>query len=114
METKLVKIAVIAKEKPKERFTSLYNYLNKEMLIKSHKELSGNKAVDIDEVRKAQYAENLEDNIESLVKRLKNHSYKPQVVKQVYIPKGDGKSKRTLGIPSIVEGFSMFLQLLPY
>ena len=33
------------------------------MLIKCHKELSGNKAVGIDEVTKAEYAENLEDNI---------------------------------------------------
>lgn len=100
METKLVKIAEIAKEKPKERFTSLYHYLNKEMLLKCHKELSGNKATGIDEVTKAQYVENLEDNIERLVERLKKHSYKPQAVKRVYISKDDGKSKRPLGIPS--------------
>lgn len=100
METKLARIAEIAKENPKERFTSLYHHLNKEMLMKCHKELSGNKATGIDEVTKAEYAENLEDNINSLIERLKKHSYKPQAVKRVYIPKGDGKSKRPLGIPS--------------
>lgn len=103
METKLVKIAEIAKEKPKERFTSLYHLLNKEVLIKCHKELSGNKATGIDEVTKVQYAENLENNIDSLVDRLKKHSYKPQAVKKVYIPKGDGKSKKPLGIPSFED-----------
>lgn len=100
METKLVRIAEIARKNPKERFTSLYHHLNNEMLIKCHKELSGNKATGIDEVTKAEYAENLEENINNLVERLKRHSYKPQAVKRVYIPKGDGKSKRPLGIPS--------------
>jgi group II intron reverse transcriptase/maturase len=100
METKLVRIAEIAKENPKERFTFLYHHLNKEMLMKCHKELSGNKTTGIDEVTKAEYAENLEDNINSLIERLKKHSYKPQAVRRMYIPKGDGKSKRPLGIPS--------------
>jgi hypothetical protein len=74
METKLVRIAEIAKENPKERFTSLYYLLNKEMLIKCHKELSGNKATGIDEVTKAEYAENLEENINSLIKKLKKQA----------------------------------------
>ena len=100
METKLVRIAEIAKENPKERFTSLYHHLNKEMLINCHKELSGNKAAGVDEVTKAEYTKNLEGNIDRLVERLKKHSYKPQAVKRVYIPKDDGKSKRPLGIPS--------------
>ena len=69
------------------------------MLMKCHKELSGNKATGIDEVTKAEYAENLEDNINNLVERVKKHNYKPQAVKRVYMPKGDGKSKRPLGIP---------------
>ena len=99
METKLIRIAQIAKERPKEVFTSLYHHLNEEMLVKCHQELKGDKAVGVDEITKANYAENLKENIHHLVEALKRHSYKPQPVRRTYIPKGDG-GKRPLGIPS--------------
>lgn len=117
METKLVKIAEIAKEKPKEIFTSIYHHLNEEMLHLCHKELSGNKAVGIDEVTKSEYELNIDDNIRELVKRLKQHSYKPKAVKRVYIPKGDGKQTRPLGISTyedkiVQSGLDKILQAI--
>jgi len=99
METKLVRIAQIAKERPKEVFTSLYHHLNKEMLTQCHQELKGDKAVGVDRITKEVYGENLAENIHHLVEALKRHSYKPQPVRRTYIPKGDGR-KRPLGIPS--------------
>ena len=99
METKLIRITQIAKERPKEVFTSLYHHLNEEVLVKCHQELKGDKAVGVDEITKANYAENLKENIHHLVEALKRHSYKPQPVRRTYIPKGDG-GKRPLGIPS--------------
>ena len=99
METKLARIAEIARTKPKEVFTSLYHYLNEEMLIQCHNELSADKAAGVDEVTKEQYAKDLGENIKSLVERLKKHSYKPQPVRRVYIPKDNGK-ERPLGIPA--------------
>ena len=99
METKLIRIAQIAKERPKEVFTSLYHHLNEEVLVQCHQELKGDKAVGVDEITKANYAENLKENIYHLVEALKRHSYKPQAVRRTYIPKGDG-GKRPLGIPS--------------
>ena len=97
METKLARIAEIAKEKPKEQFTSLYHFLNKEMLLRCHAELDANKATGIDQVTKVEYELNLEKNINSLVERLKEKGYRPQVVRRTYIPK-DEKSTRPLGI----------------
>jgi group II intron reverse transcriptase/maturase len=97
METKLARIAEIAREKPKEVFTSLYHYLNKEMLLQCHRELSADKAAGVDEVTKGEYEKNLEQNISGLVEKLKRHSFKPQPVKRVYIPK-DEKAKRPLGM----------------
>jgi len=99
METKLVRIAQIAKERPKEVFTSLYHHLNEEMLTQAHQELKGDKAVGVDKITKANYAENLKENIHSLVEALKRHSYKPQPVRRVYIPKGKSQ-RRPVGIPS--------------
>ena len=100
METKLARIEEIAKQKPDKVFTSLYHLLNEEMLLQSHSELEGNKAAGVDKVTKAAYAENLEENIKDLVARLKRKGYRPQAARRTYIPKGDGKSKRPLGIPA--------------
>lgn len=36
---------------------------------------------------KQDYEQNLEENLQKLVQRMKNGSYKPQPVKRVYIPK---------------------------
>ena len=99
METKLGRIADKSAREYRPIFTSLYHLLNEEMLTKCHRELAGNKAVGVDEVTKEEYGRNLEENIRSLVLRLKNKSYKPQPVKRVYIPKDNGK-KRPLGIAS--------------
>lgn len=99
MQTKLTRIAELAKERPKEQFTSLYHLLNEEMLTQCHNELDGNKATGIDQVTKAAYEENLESNIKNLVERLKRKRYQPQPVRRTYIPK-DEKSKRPLGISS--------------
>ena len=117
METKLIRIAEIAKEKPNEVFTSLYHHLNVELLTQCHNELAGNKAVGIDDVTKLEYSMKLEENILRLVERLKNHSYKPQAVRRVYIPKGDGKAKRPLGIPAyedkiVQSGLNKILQAI--
>ena len=97
METKLGRIADKSAHEARPEFTSLYHLLNEEMLLKCHKELSGKKAVGVDKVTKEEYSQNLDENIKSLVLRLKNKSYKPQPVKRVYIPKANGK-KRPLGI----------------
>ena len=97
METKLGRIADKSARETRPIFTSLYHLLNEEMLLKCHRELSGNKAVGIDEVTKEEYSRNLEENIQRLVTKLKHKAYKPQPVKRVYIPKANG-SKRPLGI----------------
>jgi len=99
METKLARIAEIAKNRPEEVFTSLYHHINVELLLECHRELDGNKAVGIDKVTKDEYQENINENIRDLVDRLKKHSYKPQPAKRVYIDKEKGK-KRPLGIAS--------------
>jgi len=100
MSTKLDRIAEIAKEKPKGQFTSLIHLIDKEMLKQCHKELDGNKAIGIDNVTKQEYEANLEENIDNLIISMKNHTYRPQPVKRVYIPKANSEKKRPLGIPA--------------
>ena len=99
METKLERIAEVAKEKPDEKFTALIHLINKQSLIECHKEMASNKAAGIDKVSKSEYEENLEENIENLLVRMKKQSYKPLPVRRVYIPKGTN-GQRPLGIIS--------------
>mgnify|MGYP000982560357 CR=1 FL=1 len=100
METKLARIAQIARERRKEQFTSLVHLLNVETLRKCHQELSGNKASGLDGMTKAKYEENLAENLEKLHQSLRMMTYKPQAVRRVYIPKPGSSKKRPLGIPS--------------
>ena len=100
MLTKLDRIAEIAKEKPEEKFTSLVHLIDEEMLEQCHKELNGKKAVGVDEVTKAEYEENLDENIKALLGKMKNQQYRPLPVRRVYIPKAGTDKMRPLGIPS--------------
>lgn len=100
MNTKLIRIAEIAKLNPKEKFTSLAHLLSEETLIQCHNEMKANKATGVDKVTKEKYAENLHDNISNLVGRMKKKSYRPQPARRTYIGKSDSKEKRPLGIPA--------------
>ena len=98
MQTKLNRIKERSKQNPAEIFTSIGHLINEEMLLLCHQELDGNKATGIDQVTKEQYEQNLKENIHQIVEKLKRKAYRPQPVKRVYIPKGDGKQVRPLGI----------------
>jgi group II intron reverse transcriptase/maturase len=100
METKLARIASIAKERPNERFTALIHLINKESLMECHGELMSGKAPGVDGVTKAEYGRDLERNVENLVARMKRQAYKPQPVRRVWIPKPGTDRKRPLGIPA--------------
>ncbi|ABI67500.1 group II intron reverse transcriptase/maturase [Cutibacterium avidum] len=100
METGLVRIAEIARQNPKERFTALIHHINHETLKECHLEISGSKASGVDQVTKQAYEENLEANIADLIGRMKRQAYKPQPVRRVYIPKEGSNKRRPLGIPS--------------
>lgn len=99
METKLARIAEMARANPQTRFTSIGHIIDAKALIESHNEMKSGKAAGVDEVTKEGYEKDLETNVEDLVRRLKQKSYRPQPARRTYIPK-DEKSMRPLGIPS--------------
>lgn len=55
--------------------------------------MDGGKAVGIDGITKEEYGADLEENLNDLVRRLKQKAYKPKPARRVEIPKGDGKSR---------------------
>ncbi|WP_456275304.1 group II intron reverse transcriptase/maturase [Bacillus sp. AK128] len=99
METKLDRIAELARTNHDMKFTTLAHLLTEDNLKQCHHELKSGKATGINGVTKEKYGDKLDDNINSLVKRLKSKSYRPVPVKRTYIDKPGSKTKRPLGIP---------------
>lgn len=100
VSTKLQKIADLAKGAPDMVITSLSHHIDVAMLYEAHKKTRRDSAVGLDKQTKYEYEANLEDNLESLLNRFKSGTYKAPPVKRVYIPKGDGKERRPIGIPT--------------
>lgn len=78
---------------------TLIHYVNYDSLLEEHKRQLANKSVGVDGITKMEYDSNIEENLTSLVKRMKSFSYRPKPVRRTYIPKTNGKL-RPLGIPS--------------
>ncbi len=97
---KLSLISEHAKRAPVFRFTSLAHLLDKEFLKDCYNSLNRNKAVGVDNVSWEDYGRNLDENLDSLVSRLKSKKYKPIPAKRVYIPKSETE-KRPLGISAL-------------
>lgn len=98
MENEYLKIAKQAK-----KFKAVENLMSKvtiESLKHQHKLQITKKASGVDGVNKVMYEKDLDNNLMSLVSRMKNFSYKPQPVKRAYIFKVGSDDKRALGIPA--------------
>ena len=97
---KLSLISGHARRDPDFQFTSLAHLLNVDYLRDCYRSLNRNKAVGIDDVSWEEYGNNLDENLELLVSRLKRKRYKPIPARRVYIPKNETE-KRPLGISAL-------------
>ena len=100
MENEKAEIARLAEKYG--RVQSLMQYVNKKTLTESYRQQPKGKAAGVDGVTKEQYGEQLEENLEDLIVRMKRFSYRPYPVRRAYIPKANGKM-RGLGIPSFED-----------
>lgn len=82
------------------KFVSLIHHINQDLLKRVAFELKANKATGVDNITAEEFMINLHENVDNLVSRLKAKSYRPQLVKRVYIPKPGKDEKRPLGIPA--------------
>jgi group II intron reverse transcriptase/maturase len=102
VSTKQERIAKLAAENPAMAFTSLNHYLDAEWLRYAYECTRKDGAVGVDGQTAQEYAANLEQNLQSLMDRLKSGRYRALPVRRHYIDKSDG-GKRALGIPSFEE-----------
>lgn len=101
--TKLERIAKLAREGPTMAFTSLSHHIDVEFLKEAFRRTRKDGAVGVDGRRAKKYAEDLEGNLTSLLHRFKAGIYQAPPVRRVHIPKGDGKARRPIGIPTFED-----------
>ena len=99
MQTSLRGIANKAKRWKKYRFLNLYTMLNEYYLLDSWRYIKKNVASGVDRVSAREYEQDLQNNVKSLVERLKQKSYRAKLIRRQYIPKGKDRW-RPLGIPA--------------
>jgi RNA-directed DNA polymerase len=100
VSTKQQRIAELAKQRPGLSFTSLNHYLDVDWLREAYRRLRKDSAPGYDGQTVADYGQDLETNLPSLLERAKSGTYFAPPVRRVHIPKGTGKDTRPIGIPA--------------
>lgn len=101
MSTSLLRLAALGRTYPERCFTNLNQYLTKELLYTAYHRTRKDGAVGVDKQTAGEYAQALEDNLESLLTRAKSGRYLAPPVKRSYVPKGKGQ--RPIGIPTFED-----------
>ena len=103
VSTKLQRIAELSRKGPAMVWTTLAHHIDLDWLKVAYHQTRKDGAVGIDGQTAKEYAENLEENLQSLLDRFKSGTYEAPAVKRTYIPKGDGTKTRPIGIPTFED-----------
>jgi RNA-directed DNA polymerase len=103
VSTRQQRIAMLAKQAPQMAFTSLNHYLDLAWLREAFRRTRKDGAPGVDGQTWADYAKDLEANLQSLLDRAKSGTYRAPPVRRVYIPKGTGTETRPIGIPTLED-----------
>ena len=103
VSTKQGRIAELAK-KEKDMVMNLSHHMDMDWFMEAFRRTRKSGAVGIDGETAQMYKENLEDNLQSLLKRAKSGSYRAPAIRRVHIPKdGKGKETRPIGITTFED-----------
>lgn len=103
ISTKVDKIANLARKFHNEALTPLSHHIDIEWLHEAHRRIRKDGATGIDGRTMAEYESGLDENLQSLLDRAKSGTYRAPPVRRVYIPKGDGRRLRPIGIPTVED-----------
>jgi len=103
VSTKQNRIAEIALKYPGQPLLSLAHHIDLEWLYAAYLKTRKDGAKGIDGQSGEEYGRNLQNNLKNLLNRFKTGTYRAPAVRRAYIPKGDGKDTRPLGIPTFED-----------
>src|SRR2546421_3192402 len=98
----LERIRRVAKERKKEKFTSLLHHISIDLVDEAFYELKENAAAGVDGLTWRDYEQNLERNLEDLHARVHRGAYRALPARRVYIPKPDGR-QRPLAVAALED-----------
>lgn len=104
VSTKQQRIAELAKQSPQMGFTSLAYLMDIDWLHEAYRRTRKDGAAGVDGLSAAEYEQNLETNLQSLLDRAKSGTYVAPPVRRVHIPKGGSATEtRPIGIPTLED-----------
>ncbi len=104
VSTKQQRIATLAREAPQRSFTSLAYLMDLEWLREAYRRTRKDGAVGVDGQTAADYARQLDANLQALLERAKAGTYTAPPVRRAYIPKaGAVAAVRPIGIPTLED-----------
>jgi RNA-directed DNA polymerase len=103
ISTRLQRIAELARREPKLALNTLAHHIDIEFLREAYRRTRKEGATGVDGETATSYAENLDENLRSLLDRFKSGTYRAPPVRRVHIPKGDGSKTRPIGIPTFED-----------
>jgi group II intron reverse transcriptase/maturase len=103
ISTKQQRIAELARQAPEMAFNNLSHHMDINWLKMAFELTRKDGAPGVDGQTWESYRENLEENLQSLLDRAKSGTYRAPPVRRVNIPKGDGRSTRPIGIPTLED-----------
>jgi RNA-directed DNA polymerase len=92
----------VAKERKRERFTTLLHHVTIDLLRASFLSLQKKAAPGVDGVTWREYEEGLEGRLADLKDRIHRGAYRAQPSRRIYIPKADGR-QRPIGIAALED-----------
>jgi group II intron reverse transcriptase/maturase len=100
ISTKQERIAELAKRF--QTLTTLNHHIDKMWLSEAYRLTRKDGAAGVDGQSAEEYAQRLENNLETLLERAKAGTYRAPAVRRVHIPKGNGET-RPIGIPTFED-----------
>lgn len=103
VSTKQARIAQLAKQLQGKTIRSVAHRMDLAWLQEAYRRTRKDGAPGVDGQTADDYAEKLDENLQSLLERAKSGTYRAPPVRRVHIPKGDGSKTRPIGVPTLED-----------